>query len=113
MAIGNPFRLSNTVTVGVVSAVGRPTHASRAPAASGGRLHPDRRGDQPRQLGRSAAEHPRRSHRHQHDDLTDQSGGNVGVGFAVPINRVRDLLPPLRTGKVMRGRIGVSVSRTR
>ena len=44
--------------------------------------------------------------------VTDsESGGNVGVGFAVPINTVRDLLPQLKTGKVVRGRIGVSVGR--
>jgi serine protease Do len=36
--------------------------------------------------------------------------GNIGIGFAVPINAVRDLLPQLRAGKVIRGRIGVSVS---
>ena len=36
--------------------------------------------------------------------------GNIGVGFAVPINMVRELLPQLNTGKVVRGRIGVSVS---
>ena len=37
-------------------------------------------------------------------------GGNLGVGFAVPINTVRDLLPQLRQGKVVRGRIGVELS---
>jgi serine protease Do len=37
------------------------------------------------------------------------SGGNIGIGFAVPINTVRELLPQLRQGKVIRGRIGVSV----
>ena len=37
-----------------------------------------------------------------------QSEGNIGIGFAVPINTVRDLLPQLRQGKVIRGRIGVS-----
>ena len=35
--------------------------------------------------------------------------GNIGIGFAVPINTVRDLLPQLETGKVVRGRIGVQV----
>src|SRR5687768_3204521 len=35
--------------------------------------------------------------------------GNVGIGFAVPINAVRDLLPQLHTGKVIRGRIGVQI----
>ena len=38
-----------------------------------------------------------------------RSEGNIGIGFAVPSNTVRDLLPQLRTGKVIRGRIGVSV----
>jgi serine protease Do len=35
---------------------------------------------------------------------------NIGIGFAVPINAVRELLPQLRTGKVTRGMIGVSIS---
>ena len=39
-----------------------------------------------------------------------QSEGNIGIGFAVPSNTVRELLPQLRQGKVVRGRIGVSVS---
>jgi serine protease Do len=38
-----------------------------------------------------------------------QSEGNIGIGFAVPINTVRDLLPQLREGKVIRGRIGINV----
>src|SRR5439155_16531808 len=36
--------------------------------------------------------------------------GNIGIGFAVPSNTVRDLLPQLHKGKVIRGRIGVQVS---
>ena len=36
--------------------------------------------------------------------------GNIGIGFAIPINTLRDVLPGLRTGKITRGRIGVSVS---
>jgi serine protease Do len=39
-----------------------------------------------------------------------RSEGNIGIGFAVPSNTVRDLLPQLHTGKVIRGRIGVSVT---
>ena len=39
-----------------------------------------------------------------------RSEGNIGIGFAVPINTVRDLLPQLRDGKVIRGRIGVTVT---
>jgi serine protease Do len=36
--------------------------------------------------------------------------GNIGIGFAVPSNTVRELLPQLRKGRVVRGRIGVSVA---
>ena len=38
---------------------------------------------------------------------TARAEGNIGIGFAVPINTVRDLLPQLQHGKVIRGRIGV------
>ena len=38
------------------------------------------------------------------------SNANVGVGFATPINAIRDLLPQLRTGKITRGVIGVEVN---
>jgi serine protease Do len=38
-----------------------------------------------------------------------QVEGNIGIGFAVPINTLRDLLPQLHTGRVVRGRIGVSI----
>src|SRR2546428_136666 len=38
-----------------------------------------------------------------------RSEGNIGIGLAVPINTVRELLPQLRVGKITRGRIGVSV----
>jgi serine protease Do len=40
---------------------------------------------------------------------TGLSQGNMGVGFAIPSNTVRDILPQLRTGKVTRGRVGVQV----
>jgi len=37
-------------------------------------------------------------------------GGNIGIGFAIPINTIRDVLPGLRSGKITRGRIGVAVT---
>jgi serine protease Do len=40
---------------------------------------------------------------------SNDGGGNLGIGFAVPINTIRDILPQLMKGKVVRGRIGVSV----
>jgi serine protease Do len=38
-----------------------------------------------------------------------RQSGNIGIGFAIPINTVRELLPQLRTGKIVRGRIGIGV----
>ena len=106
MAIGNPFNLSHTVTVGVVSALGRPfgglpnrpqnmiqTDAAINPGNSGGPLL-NVRGEV---VGMNTAIY------------TDQRSANIGIGFATPINAIRDLLPQLRTGKVVRGVIGVSV----
>ena len=108
MAIGNPFGYAHTVTVGVVSAVGRPyealpqrsnemiqTDAAINPGNSGGPLL-NMRGEV---IGINTA-----------IISNDRSAGNIGIGFAVPINTVRDLLPQLRQGKIVRGRIGVQVN---
>jgi serine protease Do len=114
MAIGNPFSYSNTVTVGVVSAVSRvnpnlnpvqgrdleyiQTDAAINHGNSGGPLL-NIRGEV---VGINTA------------IISDgESGGNLGIGFAVPINTVRDILPSLKTGKVSRGRIGVQVDKRR
>jgi len=107
MAIGNPFGYAHTVTVGVVSAIGRPyqalpgrsnemiqTDAAINPGNSGGPLL-NVRGEV---IGINTA-----------IISNDRASGNIGIGFAVPINSVRDLLPQLRIGKIVRGRIGVSV----
>jgi len=107
MAIGNPFGYAHTVTVGVISATERSfpvtngrnndmlqTDAAINPGNSGGPLL-NLRGEV---IGINTA------------IITNaRSEGNIGIGFAVPSNTVRDLLPQLNTGKVIRGRIGVSV----
>src|SRR5213593_3875705 len=107
MAIGNPFGYEHTVTVGVISATSRAfrvsngrsndmlqTDAAINPGNSGGPLL-NLRGEV---IGMNTA------------IITNaRSEGNIGIGFAVPINTVRELLPQLRTGKITRGRIGVSV----
>ena len=106
MAIGNPFGLDHTVTSGIISAKGRnigqgpydnfiQTDASINPGNSGGPLI-NLRGEV---VGINSA-------------IFSQSGGNIGIGFAIPSNAVKELLPQLRDkGKVVRGFIGASVQR--
>jgi serine protease Do len=101
VAIGNPFGLGNTVTMGIVSAKGRTigagpyddfiqTDASINPGNSGGPLF-NLRGQV---VGINTAINPQ----------------GKGIGFAIPIDAVRDVLPQLlSTGKVARGRIGVLI----
>ncbi len=108
IAVGNPFGLSNTMTVGVISAEAREvslaadgsltdyfqTDASINPGNSGGPLL-DIRG---RVVGINNA-------------IYSRSGGNVGIGFAIPINiakRVADSL--VKEGRVRRALIGVKMS---
>ena len=109
MAIGNPFGLAHTVSVGVVSA-NRPgnlpvaqqrfadviqTDAAINPGNSGGPLL-NARGEV---IGINTA---------IYSDARQQ--GNIGIGFAIPINTVRELLPQLRVGKITRGVIGIQVT---
>lgn len=108
IAIGNPFNLAHTVTAGVISAIGRPfpvaeghwqdvlqTDAAINPGNSGGPLI----NLQGEVIGINAA------------ILSGgPTAGNVGVGFAIPIDTVRDLLPQLRKGSITRGRLGVQVT---
>jgi serine protease Do len=109
MAIGNPFQFANTVTVGVVSAVGRPYMASP------GRWEDMIQTDAAINRGNSGG--PLLNLRGEVVGVntmivsSNPVGGNLGIGFAVPINTVRDILDQLHTGKVTRGRIGVSVDR--
>ena len=107
MAIGNPFNFNHTISVGVISGLGRPlqvaegryedvfqTDAAINPGNSGGPLL-NVRGEV---IGVNTAIY------------TDGTrGANIGIGFAVPINAIREILPQLQTGKVVRGRIAVTV----
>src|SRR5262249_43037079 len=108
MAIGNPFNYAHTVTVGVISA------PKRAFPISDGRSNDVMQTDAAINPGNSAG--PLLNARGEVIGINTaiitnaRSEGNIGIGFAVPINTVRDLLPQLRQGKVVRGRIGVSVT---
>ena len=105
LAIGNPFGLRQTVTMGIISAVGRggmgivdyenfiQTDAAINMGNSGGALV-DIEG---RLLGINTA-------------IFTRSGGNQGIGFAIPANLARDVMQSLREkGRVVRGYIGTSV----
>jgi len=106
VAIGNPFGLDNTVTAGIVSAKGRAigngpydqfiqTDAPINPGNSGGPLF-NQRGEV---VGINTA-------------IFSQSGGNIGIGFAVPSNVAKQLVPQLETeGHVTRGWLGVSIQK--
>jgi serine protease Do len=103
LAIGNPFGLSNTVTAGIVSAKGRAiggpyddfiqTDAPINPGNSGGPLLDEHGGV----VGINTA-------------IFSRSGGNVGIGFAIPINLAKRLVPELEEhGHVTRAWLGVTV----
>ena len=105
VAIGNPFGLGHTVTAGIVSAKYRQigtggyenfiqTDASINPGNSGGPLL-DINGNV---VGINTA-------------IFTKSGGNIGIGFAIPINMVKNLLPQLKKGKVIRGWLGVMIQK--
>lgn len=104
LAIGNPFGLNRTLTTGIVSSLDRAvkgpsgnvmkgliqTDAAINPGNSGGPLL-DTEG---RVLGINTA-------------ILSQSGDSAGIGFAIPINAIRRVLPELiATGKVLRPKIG-------
>ena len=105
IAVGNPFGLSSTVTSGIISALGRDqrsgdgyadfiqTDAAINPGNSGGALV-NSKGEL---IGINSA-------------IVTRSGGNQGIGFAVPIRIVKGVMKQLESyGEVRRGRIGVVI----
>jgi Do/DeqQ family serine protease len=105
VAVGNPFGLQHTVTAGIVSALGRSginpdgyedfiqTDASINPGNSGGALV-NLRGEL---VGINSA-------------ILSRSGGNIGIGFAIPVNMVKSVMDQLiKYGQVKRGVLGVNI----
>ena len=105
VAIGNPFGLQHTVTSGIISGLSRSginpdgyedfiqTDASINPGNSGGALV-NLRGEL---IGINTA-------------ILSRSGGNIGIGFAIPVNMAHSVMDQLiRYGSVKRGQLGVSM----
>src|SRR5712675_740662 len=105
VAIGNPFGLQHTVTAGIVSALGRSginpegyedfiqTDASINPGNSGGAVG-NLKGEL---VGINSA-------------ILSGSGGNIGIGFAIPVNMVKGVMEQLiKYGQVKRGILGVNI----
>ena len=105
LAVGNPFGLTQTVTMGIISAVGRAnvgivdyedfiqTDAAINPGNSGGALV-NLKGEL---IGINTA-------------IFSQTGGYMGIGFAIPSNMAKSVMQNLiKHGKVVRGWIGVSI----
>jgi serine protease Do len=104
LAIGNPFGVGQTVTMGIVSATGRgnigldyedfiQTDAAINPGNSGGALV-DAEG---RLVGINTA-------------IISRSGGNQGIGFAIPVNLARSVMESIvKEGRVVRGFMGVNI----
>ena len=106
IAVGNPFGLSNTVTAGIVSSIGRDINSAQpytdfiqidAPINQGNSGGPtfDLRGQV---VGMNSM-------------IYSPTGGNVGIGFAIPSSTVREVVEQLEThGKVARGWLGVQIN---
>jgi serine protease Do len=105
LAVGNPFGLNQTVTMGIISAVGRAnmgivdyedfiqTDAAINPGNSGGALV-NLKGEL---IGINSA-------------IFSRTGGNMGIGFAIPSNMAKNVMNSLvKYGKVVRGWLGVSI----
>ena len=110
LAIGNPLDVGQTVTMGIISAKGRST-----PGTGSGNFEDFLQTDAPINRGNSGG-----ALVNTNGDLIGinsqiiggLSGGNIGIGFAIPSNMVRSVMDQLiKTGTVRRGQLGISVRR--
>ena len=106
LAIGNPLGLGQTVTAGIISAKGRAT------GLSDGSFEDFLQTDAPINQGNSggALINTRGELIGISSQILSTSGGNIGIGFAIPSNMARNVLDQiLEGGKVHRGQLGVSI----
>ena len=108
LAVGNPLGVGQTVTMGIVSAKGRST------GVGDGSYEDFLQTDAPINHGNSggALVNLKGELVGINSQILSESGGNIGIGFAIPSNMAKDVMDDLRTtGKVTRGQLGVTIQR--
>jgi Do/DeqQ family serine protease len=106
LALGNPLGVGQTVTMGIISAKGRAT------GLGDGSFEDFLQTDAPINSGNSggALVNTRGELVGINSQILSPSGGNIGIGFSIPVNMARSVMDALvRDGEVRRGRLGVTV----
>jgi Do/DeqQ family serine protease len=110
LAIGNPFGVGQTVTMGIISAKGR-----SGPGLGSGTFEDFLQTDAPINQGNSGGALVNTVGELigiNSQILPGQGGGNIGIGFAIPSNMAKTVMEQLvKDGKVRRGQLGITVSR--
>jgi Do/DeqQ family serine protease len=110
LAIGNPFGVGQTVTMGIISAKGR-----SGPGLGSGTFEDFLQTDAPINQGNSGGALVNTVGEFvgiNSQILPGAGGGNIGIGFAIPSNMARTVMDQLvKNGKVRRGQLGITVSR--
>jgi serine protease Do len=108
LAIGNPLGVGKTVTMGIISAKGRQT------GLSNGTFEDFLQTDAPINQGNSGGALVNTDGEliGINSQILSQSGGSIGIGFAIPSNMARNVMDQLiKTGKVRRGQLGIIVQK--
>jgi len=106
LALGNPLNVGQTVTMGIISAKGRST------GVGDGSYEDFLQTDAPINHGNSggALVNTKGELVGINSQILSESGGNIGIGFAIPVNMAKHVMNDLRTnGKVTRAQLGVTV----
>lgn len=110
LAIGNPFGVGQTVTMGIISAKGR-----SGPGLGSGTFEDFLQTDAPINQGNSGGALVNTVGELigiNSQIIPGQGGGNIGIGFAIPSNMAKSVMEQLvKNGKVRRGQLGITVSR--